>query len=113
MKKKNMKRAPSEYDFITLNPALPSQVLKQRIEKVLDSLGFEFLRQENDDSFVYQVRDKGTLKANYRHKVYEEPELGRVEADCLIYYDGLDSRILQQFRQKLEKEFSDEVFRAV
>ena len=108
-----MKRAPSEYDFITLTPLLSSLVLQQKIEKILDSLGFEFLRRENDDSFVYQIPDKGTLKANYKHKVYEEPGLGRVEADSLIYYDGLDSRILQQFRQKLEEEFSDEVVRAV
>ncbi len=108
-----MKRAPSEYDFIKISHPLSSWVLQQRIEKVLDALGFEFLRRENDDSFVYQFPDKGALKANYRHMLYEEPELGKVEADCLIYYDGLDSRILQQFRQKLEEEFSEEVVRAV
>ena len=104
-----MKRAPSEYDFIALTPVQSSLTLQQRIERILDSIGFEFLRRENDGSFVYQFPERGALKANYQHKVYQEPELGRVEADCLIYYDGLDSEILRLFRQNLEKELSDEI----
>ena len=108
-----MRHVPSEYDFLTIVPELPAAIMQQRIERVLDTLGFESLRQENDGSLVYQIPNKGTIKAHYGHTTYNDPDIGRREADCLLYYDGLDKTILQHVRERLEEEFNDETVRAV
>ena len=107
-----MRRAESEYDFLTITPQLPPAIMQQRIEHVLDTLGFESLRQENDGGFVYQVPNKGTIKAHYGRAIYDDPELGDREADCLLYYNGLDEVIREQVRERLEEEFNDETVRA-